>query len=42
VLAYFLALLELVRLQQVEAIQELRFGEIRVYLRVAVNNVNAG
>ncbi|MCX5781038.1 MAG: segregation/condensation protein A, partial [Firmicutes bacterium] len=41
-LAYFLALLELVRLQKVQAIQEQRFGEIKLCLRVAVDNVDAG
>lgn len=40
-LAYFLALLELVRLQKVEAIQEHRFGEIKVCLQVGNNNVDA-
>jgi segregation and condensation protein A len=42
VLAYFLALLELIRLQKVEAIQEKRFGEIQLFIRVAIDNVNAG
>lgn len=42
VLAYFLALLELIRLQKVEAVQEKRFGDIKLCIRVAVNNVNAG
>jgi segregation and condensation protein A len=41
-LAYFLALLELVRLQKVEAVQEQRFGEIKLCLRVAVEYVDAG
>ncbi|MDD4801402.1 MAG: segregation/condensation protein A [Syntrophomonas sp.] len=35
ILAYFLALLELIRLQKVEAIQEKKFGEIRLFIRVA-------
>jgi len=42
VLAYFLALLELIRLQKVEAIQEKKFGEIQLFIRVAIDNVNAG
>ncbi|MBP1708134.1 MAG: condensin subunit ScpA [Chloroflexi bacterium] len=41
-LAYFLGLLELVRLQKVEASQEQRFGAIRLCLRVAVEYVDAG
>jgi segregation and condensation protein A len=41
-LAYFLALLELIRLQKVEAIQEQRFGDIKLCLRVAINDVDAG
>jgi segregation and condensation protein A len=41
-LAFFLALLELIRLQQVEAVQENSFGSIEICLRVAKNNVNAG
>ncbi|MDD2510653.1 MAG: segregation/condensation protein A [Syntrophomonas sp.] len=35
-LAFFLALLELIRLQKVEAVQEKRFGEIKIRLQVAV------
>lgn len=42
VLAYFLALLELVRLQKVSAYQENQFGDILLCLRVALDNVNAG
>ncbi|MDD3365064.1 MAG: segregation/condensation protein A [Syntrophomonas sp.] len=42
VLAYFLALLELIRLQKVEAIQEKKFGEIQLFIRVAIDNVNEG
>lgn len=42
VLVYFLALLELIRLQKVEAIQEGDFGAITLTIRVAVDNVNAG
>ncbi len=41
-LAYFLALLELIRLQKVDALQESRFGEIKLCIRVAVEIVNAG
>jgi segregation and condensation protein A len=41
-LAYFLALLELIRLQKVIAIQEKRFGEIKLCIQVAIENVNAG
>jgi len=41
-LAYFLALLELIRLQKVEAVQEQRFGDIKLCLRVVVSDVNAG
>lgn len=41
-LAYFIALLELVRLQKVEALQERRFGEIKLCLRVAVEDVDEG
>ncbi len=41
-LAYFLALLELIRLQKVEACQEYRFGDIKLCLQVAVDNVDAG
>ena len=39
-LAYFVALLELVRLQKVEAYQEQRFGDINI-MRVAVESVDA-
>ena len=35
-LAFFLALLELIRLQRVEAIQDQSFGEIKIRLQVAV------
>ncbi len=42
VLAYFLALLELIRLQKVEAIQKEKFGEIQLFVRVAIDNVNEG
>jgi len=42
VLAFFLALLELIRLQRVEAEQEKRFGKIVLCIRVAVNHVDAG
>lgn len=42
VLAYFLALLELIRLQKVDAYQEQRFGDIKIRLRVALENVDAG
>ena len=42
VLAYFLALLELVRLQKVEAIQKEKFGEIQLFIRVAIDNVDEG
>lgn len=41
-LALFLALLELVRQQKVTAHQETEFSVIKVYLRVAVRNVDAG
>jgi len=41
-LAYFLALLELIRLQKVEACQKHRFGDIKLCLQVAVDNVDAG
>lgn len=39
-LGLFLALLELVRLQQVEAVQENKFSDIILYLRVAINHVD--
>ncbi len=42
VLACFLALLELIRLQKVEAYQEQRFGNIKLRLRVEADNVDAG
>jgi segregation and condensation protein A len=42
VLAYFLALLELIRLQKVQAVQVERFGEIQLFIRVAIDNVNEG
>jgi segregation and condensation protein A len=42
ILAYFLALLELIRQQKVEAIQEKKFGEIQLFIRVAIDNVNEG
>jgi segregation and condensation protein A len=42
VLAYFLALLELIRLQKVEAIQEEKFGDIQLFIRVANDHVNEG
>jgi len=42
VLAFFLALLELIRLQKVDAYQEKRFGDIKLCLRVALDNVDAG
>jgi segregation and condensation protein A len=42
VLAFFLALLELVRLQKVDAYQEERFGDIKLCLRVGLDNVDAG
>lgn len=42
VLAYFLALLELIRLQKVVAHQEERFGNIKIHLRVESDNVDAG
>ncbi|MEA4926656.1 MAG: segregation/condensation protein A [Syntrophomonadaceae bacterium] len=42
VLACFLALLELIRLQKVEAYQEHRFGDIKLCLRVEADNVDAG
>jgi segregation and condensation protein A len=41
-IAYFVALLELIRLQKVAAFQEQRFGEIKLCLRVALDNVDAG
>lgn len=41
-LIYFLALLELIRLQKVEALQESHFGSIKLSIRVAIDNVNAG
>ncbi|MEA1960062.1 MAG: segregation/condensation protein A [Bacillota bacterium] len=40
VLAMFLALLELIRLQKVEAVQTERFGPIQLCLRVALMDVN--
>jgi segregation and condensation protein A len=39
-LAFFLALLELIRLQKVEAWQEERFGDIQVFVRVAISNAD--
>ncbi len=41
-LVYFLALLELIRLQKVEALQETHFGAIKLTIRVAIDNVNEG
>lgn len=41
-LGYFLALLELIRLQKVNAYQEQRFGDIKLCLRVGLDNVDAG
>jgi len=41
-LGYFLALLELIRMQKVDAYQEERFGDIKLCLRVALDNVDAG
>lgn len=41
-LAYFLALLELIRLQKVVAHQDQQFGDILLGLRVEFDNVNAG
>jgi segregation and condensation protein A len=40
--AYFIALLELIRLQKVSAFQEQRFGDIKLCLRVGLDNVDAG
>ncbi len=42
VVALFLALLELIRLRQVEAFQEQRCGKIDLGLRVAIDNAYAG
>ncbi|HWP95801.1 MAG TPA: segregation/condensation protein A [Syntrophomonadaceae bacterium] len=39
-LGLFLALLELVRLQKVEAVQENKFSDIKLYLRVAIDHVD--
>jgi segregation and condensation protein A len=39
-LAFFLALLELIRLQKVQAWQEERFGEIRVFIRVEIDHAD--
>jgi segregation and condensation protein A len=39
-LAFFLALLELIRMQKVEAWQEERFGDIQVFVRVAISNAD--
>lgn len=41
-LGYFMALLELIRLQKVNAFQEERFGVIKLCLRVALDDVDAG
>ena len=41
-LGYFMALLELMRLQKVSAYQEQRFGDIKLCLRVGLDNVDAG
>ncbi|MGI5922263.1 MAG: segregation and condensation protein A, partial [Syntrophomonadaceae bacterium] len=40
-MAYFLALLELIRQRRVKAYQERQFANIKVFLQVAVNNVDA-
>jgi len=39
-LAFFLALLELIRLQKVEAWQEEKFGDIQVFVRVGINHAD--